>query len=283
MANVLVIAASDSLRTMVRLSLACQRHRIEEACEGDDIEDKLRARRGCDLVIIDVPARSRAELNAVWDIHERCPSIKILVLTAAGDRAASEQAMIAGATDVLCKPFGVDMLRRSVQAALSRRTLRRRILDGLRLGSLMDRPDSPDWGDGLEPDGHGAWMLRCTTRNGFHVSYQSGAAIYADTETLYAFVVVTPDQGVRPCVVLMPSYIHALVKALTNLEEFPGGPRFWEAMAEEALTTYILVRSATPDDGVLRMDELTHGLRGWVRAVLTGRARTAQSPSFALK
>lgn len=51
-------------------------------------------------------------------------------------------------------------------------------------------------------------------------------------------------------------------------EQLPGEPRFWQGICEEALANYLWQNADFPPGGVLRVEDLTTGLRRFVDAVL---------------
>jgi hypothetical protein len=58
-----------------------------------------------------------------------------------------------------------------------------------------------------------------------------------------------------------------LVRAELDRETPPGGSRFWQALCEESLANYVFQNAGFPPEDLLRIDDLTTGLRRYVHAI----------------
>jgi len=261
MAKILLIDDEVNIRMMIRLTLERnQKYHVETAADGPEGLDKFGEGSQWDLVLLDHRMPGMDGLEVLHAIRLRAPRARVIMITAFGTIDLLTAAMEAGASEFLRKPFTADTLRGAVEAALATNSSGRR--------TETNR---------VEPDAeiYSPITFSSLTLNGFRIEFvpSSGEAIGADT--LYTFHLIGADRNCHPCTVLLPNYMKELVRAHTNREQFPGKDRFWQAICEETLTNYILQHAGPPAQGVLRVEELTPGLRGWIDAVLAGSIRNA--------
>src|ERR1044071_1648118 len=99
MARILVIDDESNIRMMIRLALER---------EGP-----------WDLILLDQRMPDKTGLEILRELREKEKDVRIIMITAFGTIDLAVDAMKAGATDFLRKPFTVDILRGAVKAALS--------------------------------------------------------------------------------------------------------------------------------------------------------------------
>lgn len=80
-----------------------------------------------DVVATDLRMKGMSGLELCRRIKESRPDLPVLVLTAFGDYAAAVEAVRAGAYDFLSKPVKLDTLELSLDRAVERRTLQRKV------------------------------------------------------------------------------------------------------------------------------------------------------------
>lgn len=246
MARILVIDDETNIRTMIRLTLQHSGHSVETASDGQEGLDKFGDGSGFDLVLLDQRMPDLEGITVLRQILYQQQSARVVMITAFGTVDLAVEAMKAGATDFLRKPFTADTLRGAVEAALS--------------GGSRPRQG------GGEAAGITFGM---TTINGYRIESQLNAGLGLEGDRGYVFTVRAPNNETQQCTVVMPAYVAELVKAHTDRDEMPGGSRFWQALCEEVLANYVYQNATFPPDNMLRIDEFTVGMRRWVDAVLT--------------
>jgi CheY-like chemotaxis protein len=248
MAKILLIDDEDNIRMMVRLALQ-QKHTVEQARDGNEGLELFGAGVGWDLVLLDYRMPGMNGMDVLDAMRAKRPRVNVIIISAFGTPDLFRDAMQHGATDFLRKPFTIDMLRGSVQAALAHQS-----------DALWAEPEPTLVG--------GSLTFESSTLNGYRIKFRTGSCVKAQGETLYTFAVQTPEGQSQACTVLLPGYIPELVRAQTNRDTLPAGDRFWEGMCEEALSNYLWQNGGVPQDGVLRITELTPDLQGWISAVI---------------
>lgn len=249
MANILVVDDENNIRTMIRLTLERVGHTVETAADGDEGLRKFGDGLGFDLVLLDQRMPGLEGLEVLRQLRYHSPGAKVIMITAFGTIDLAVDAMKAGATDFLRKPFTAETLRGATTVALQGRA-----------GAGSSAPDDRPLTFGM------------TTLNGFQIVSVPGVGIKMGDEMGFPFTVHRPDGESRRCTVTMSPVVAELVKARVDRERLPGGTRFWQALCEEALANYLWQSAAFPPDDLLRVDELTSGLSRWVDSALTAEA-----------
>jgi hypothetical protein len=108
-----------------------------------------------------------------------------------------------------------------------------------------------------------------TTINGYRIEFQAGTGQKTAAGFQQVFTIRAPGGESQSCTVTLPGYVMELVRAHTDLEQMPGGDRFWQALCEEALANYLWQQAEFPTGGTLRVEDFSTGLRRFVDAVLT--------------
>jgi DNA-binding response OmpR family regulator len=103
----------------VRKALLAQGHQVDVS--GDGLEGEHRAlTRDVDLVILDRMLPGREGVEVLRGIRAAKPDLPVIMLTALAEVGAKVEALDAGATDYMTKPFSVDELLARVRAHLRR-------------------------------------------------------------------------------------------------------------------------------------------------------------------
>ncbi|MBI5870185.1 MAG: sigma-54-dependent Fis family transcriptional regulator [Actinobacteria bacterium] len=115
--NILVVDDEKNMRFVVARALSGAGHDVHEAASG---EDALKAFDEAvpDLVILDQRMPGMGGLATLSEIKSEYPDLPVIMLTAHGNVESAVQAMKAGATEYLTKPFDVEELKLTVAKAL---------------------------------------------------------------------------------------------------------------------------------------------------------------------
>ncbi len=247
MARILVIDDETNIRMMIRLALQHVGHEVDTASDGQEGLEKYSTGIAYDLVLLDQRMPGMEGLEVLRELRRRNLDSKVVMITAYGTVDLAVDAMKAGATDFLRKPFTAETLRGVVKAAL------RGVLE-------TAHPEEP---------GDLTYVL--TTINGFRLESSASKVIKEDGAVQCNFTVINPDGASTQCSVVLPAYMVELVKAQADSEKLPGGDRFWQALCEEALANFLWQHAEYPPDNILRVDDLSTSLRRWMEVVLFTR------------
>jgi two-component system response regulator AtoC len=118
--RVLVVDDSESVRSYVSGWLAQHGHRADAAEDGRRALGLLDAGLVPDLVLLDVMMPGLDGLETLREIRERAPRLPVVMISVVGNARTIVDAMRAGATDYLSKPFGEAELASVVARTLER-------------------------------------------------------------------------------------------------------------------------------------------------------------------
>jgi two-component system chemotaxis response regulator CheY len=105
MARILVCDDSAFMRMMLKRVLIDNGHEIVgEAGDGMEAVQLYRQHKP-DLITMDITMPKMDGIQAVTHIHEENPLVRIVMVTALGQRAIITDAIKAGASDFIVKPF----------------------------------------------------------------------------------------------------------------------------------------------------------------------------------
>ncbi len=246
-ARILVIDDETNIRTMIKLALVHVGYQVETAADGPEGLLKFDQGEGWDIVLLDQRMPGMSGIEVQREIYRRDPATRLILITAFGTIDLALEAIQSGASDFLRKPFTAEMLRTAVRTAL-------------------ERPATPAT---AVPVGMVCRAFTRTTINGFSFEHSEDTVDDRTGDIVFHFDVTRADAPVERVKVVLPTYVVELVKAYTDLEEVPGGQRFWQAMCEEALANYLWQNAQVPEDHTLRLDDLTSNLQRWLDSVLT--------------
>jgi two-component system response regulator AtoC len=122
MAHVLIVDDEPNMRWVLQEALEKAGYHVASAGSGEEALDVL-GKSAVDLVILDLKMKGMDGLSTLRLIHERWPGVVVLILTAYGTVATAVEAMQAGASDYLRKPFDVEEILFKVSRSLERRAL----------------------------------------------------------------------------------------------------------------------------------------------------------------
>lgn len=246
-ARILVIDDETNIRTMIKLALEHAGYEVGTATDGQDGLQKYGAGDSYDIVLLDQRMPGMPGIEVQKEIYKRNPEAKLILITAFGTIDLAIEAMQVGAADFLRKPFTADTLRAAVKTAL----------------------EKPVQTAASVPLSVACREFTRANINGFSFEL-AGDDVDDKTNDLTCIFDVSHalHEAVKVRVVL-PAYVMELVRAYSDIENMPGGRRFWHAMCEEALANYLWQNAEVPEGELLRIEDLSSGLQRWLDSVLT--------------
>lgn len=251
MTRILLIDDESNIRMMMQLALQAKKHTVESANDGVEGLRKFGDGGGWDLVLLDQRMPGMAGLEVLSEMKQRAPNARIVLISAFGTYDLVQDAMEAGATDFLRKPFTLETLRGAVQAAL-------------------DRPRNSN---GLSQSSPTGAVFVTPAVDGYRIESRMGDGMRSGSETLYSFVVRSPEGEARTYTVRLPDYVRELVKARLDCETVPEGSRFWQAYCEEVVTQHLWQHAESPEDGVITISDFADDMKRWTENTLKGLAQ----------
>lgn len=246
MAHILIVDDETNIRLMLRLALVHAGHEADTASDGHEGLEKFGPNGdGWDLILLDQRMPGLEGVDVLREMRARRPDARVILITAFGTFDLAREAMAAGATDFLRKPFTVETLRGAVNAALGGQA---------RPGDQNASPTP-------------AAFDRANI-NGFSLSSSPGVTRHKDGGLEDVFSVTAATGEAHDCRVELPAYVAELVRAHADRDAFSGGDAFWQALCGEALANHLWQNAEFPPGNVLRVEDLTTGLRHWMDAVL---------------
>lgn len=118
MAKILIVDDSKTSRKFLRNMLEQAGHEIvAEAVNGAEGVEKFRIYRP-DITTMDITMPVLCGIDAVKDIIEIDPDAKIIMVTAAGQKANMIEALKKGAADFIQKPFDMDVIVNTIEKVM---------------------------------------------------------------------------------------------------------------------------------------------------------------------
>ncbi len=143
--RILIVDDERSMREFVSILLKKQGHEVDMADCAEQAFEKI-DQENFDLVLTDLKMPGASGLDVLAYQKERNPSTQVILMTAYASHDTAVQAMKAGATDYVTKPFKVEELLVQVDKALEIRALERenfylkqRLADRTGLNRLVGR------------------------------------------------------------------------------------------------------------------------------------------------
>lgn len=122
MSNILVIDDKDSMREMLKASLAADGYDVETAETGDVGVARSREKH-FDVILTDLRMPDISGMDVLSQVRQVDPDSAVIVMTAYGTIETAVEAMKKGAFDFLQKPFDTGHLRMIVERALENQRL----------------------------------------------------------------------------------------------------------------------------------------------------------------
>jgi two-component system, cell cycle response regulator CpdR len=117
MARILVTEDEDSLRTFVARALRLDGHETEEAADGAEGLEKLRAGT-YDLLLSDIRMPVMDGIELAHQAAAGWPDLKILLMTGYAEQRERADDLMTKIVDVVPKPFALPDIRKAVARAL---------------------------------------------------------------------------------------------------------------------------------------------------------------------
>lgn len=118
MARILLCDDSSFMRMMLKKVIVGMGHEIVgEAADGRQAVQMHRKLKP-DLTTMDITMPNMDGIEAVKHIHEEEPLARIVMVTAIGQRAIITEALKAGASDFIVKPFNPDQVEETIEKIL---------------------------------------------------------------------------------------------------------------------------------------------------------------------
>lgn len=118
MAKILIVDDSKTSRKFLRNMLEQAGHEIvAEAVNGAEGVEKFKIYRP-DITTMDITMPVLGGIDAVKDIIEIDPDAKIIMVTAAGQKANMIEALKKGAADFIQKPFDMDVIVNTIEKVM---------------------------------------------------------------------------------------------------------------------------------------------------------------------
>jgi CheY-like chemotaxis protein len=241
MARILIVDDEHNVRSMIRLALEHVGHQVGSASDGPEGLEKFGDGSGWELVLLDQRMPGLEGVEVLRQMRARDVAAKVVMITAFGTIDLAVEAMKAGATDFLRKPFTTETLRRAVEAGLAAES------------SVPSHPTEPPYSR--------------ITYNGFRIQPAPPLGEPADRQR-HAFTLHTPSGEASGCQVVLSDSVTGLVETLGLENGAAGANRLWQAFAEQMLANYLWQRSEAPPGGILTVTELTSDLHRWVQAAV---------------
>jgi len=124
--KLLIVDDEKNMRTVLRRALSAEGYEVFEAATGKEALDVLTDVMP-DLIVMDQKMPEMDGLTALKKVKRLLPSLPVVILTAHGNVQSAVEAVRAGATEYLTKPFDLDELKLVVSKALGVRDLFREV------------------------------------------------------------------------------------------------------------------------------------------------------------
>ena len=118
MARILIVDDSKTSRKFLRNMLEQAGHEIvAEAVDGAEGVEKFKIYRP-DITTMDITMPKLGGIDAVKEIIDDDPDAKVIMVTAAGQKANMVEALKMGAADFIQKPFEMDVIVNTVEKVM---------------------------------------------------------------------------------------------------------------------------------------------------------------------
>ena len=115
--QILVVDDEDNIRKFLVKSLEREGYEARGVATGKKAMAALESERP-DLLVLDVRLPDADGMEILADLRRRDPDLPVIIITAFGEVKMAVEAIQAGASDFVVKPFEYDTLKRSIEKAL---------------------------------------------------------------------------------------------------------------------------------------------------------------------
>src|SRR5918998_3048369 len=126
MGRILVADDHDSLRRGIARALAEARHEVDEAANGNIAIEKLHEGQ-YDVILSDLKMGGSDGLEVLKTAKTLHPTTAVILMTAFGSVQTAVEAMKAGASDYVQKPFEIEEMEVKIEKALEMRRMQHQI------------------------------------------------------------------------------------------------------------------------------------------------------------
>jgi len=123
-AAALIVDDEPGMRHFLERTLASRFGRVDSAGSAEDGEALVRERR-YDLLVLDITLPGRSGLTWLRELREQGHTGEVILITAFADLDTAIEALRAGASDFILKPFRVAQILNAVQQGMERSRLQR--------------------------------------------------------------------------------------------------------------------------------------------------------------
>ncbi len=114
--NILVVDDEMPIRRLLSAALAQGGHNVVTASDGEQALKLLDEQR-FDVALVDILMPQLDGIETMRLMHEKDPTIPVIIITGKGERALEQEALAAGARAYLRKPFAMDTILEVVESA----------------------------------------------------------------------------------------------------------------------------------------------------------------------
>jgi len=118
-ARVLIVEDSESTRKAMKTMLLLNEHEICGEAENGEQAVEMYEKTKPDVVLMDIAMPKKHGIDAIREIRQMDPDAKIIGVTALYSPEKKREALKAGASSLIIKPFDVSDLIREIEALLS--------------------------------------------------------------------------------------------------------------------------------------------------------------------
>ena len=127
MGTVLIVDDESAIRESLQTLLELEGYAVETACDGEEGLAKL-AEHPYDLVLLDFAMPERNGIEVLREIRERDVDLAVIMITAYGTVENAVNAMQAGATNFIQKPWDNEKLLADVRTAVGQRRAEQEVI-----------------------------------------------------------------------------------------------------------------------------------------------------------
>jgi two-component system response regulator PilR (NtrC family) len=121
--RVLIVEDERSMRDLLALMLRKEGYEVDAAESAEDALERMNRGAEFDVVITDISMPGISGIELLRQIRDRSPSTEVILMTAFGSKQTAIEALNAGATYYVEKPFDLDEMKTVVRKTLEQRRL----------------------------------------------------------------------------------------------------------------------------------------------------------------
>jgi len=121
-ARVLIVEDAESTRKAMKTMLLLNEHEICGEAENGEEAVEMYGRTKPDVVLMDIAMPKKHGIDAIREIRQMDPDARIIGVTALYSPEKKREALKAGASSIIVKPFDVSDLIREIEALFRNKT-----------------------------------------------------------------------------------------------------------------------------------------------------------------